>query len=119
LVTVESDDRGDAPSSPLPCNELRSSLDDTVPVTTMCPFASLWALMPSVLVTPWAPSRHFETSLVDVISLTGTTSTCVGQGGYDGLSAVLVETDDSMGLTWVGLIFAGDFPPLPEAPAVE
>ena len=51
-------------------------------------------------------------------SLTGTTATCVGQGGYEGLSAILVE-DDSAGNPFVGLIFPGDAPPLPEPPAAE
>ena len=50
--------------------------------------------------------------------LTGTTATCVGQGGYEGLSAILVE-EDTAGDPFVGLIFPGDFPPLPEPPAAE
>lgn len=52
-------------------------------------------------------------------AFTGTTWTCVGQGGYDGLSAVVVEPDDSAGYPFVGLIFSGDLPPLPEPPAEE
>ncbi len=52
-------------------------------------------------------------------SFTGTTYTCIGQDGYDGLSAVLVETDDPPRHPFVGLIFSGDLPPLPEPPAAE
>jgi len=53
--------------------------------------------------------------------LTGKTATCVGQGGYEGLSAILVEDGDEAeaGFPFVGLVFSGDFPPLPEAPATE
>ncbi len=53
--------------------------------------------------------------------LTGETATCIGQGGYEGLSAILVM-DDSLAETanpFSGLIFSGDFPPLPEPPAPE
>jgi hypothetical protein len=52
-------------------------------------------------------------------ALTGVTSTCVGQGGYDGLSAVLVWPDDVWPYPFAGLIFSGDLPPVPEPPAVE
>jgi hypothetical protein len=50
------------------------------------------------------------------------TFTCTGNGGYAGLSAILV--DDAPELlgsdeTFVGLIFSGDFPPVPEPPATE
>jgi hypothetical protein len=50
--------------------------------------------------------------------LTGTTYTCVGEGGYDGLSAtlVLVPGEEDFEESIIGLIFAGDFPPLPAAP---
>jgi hypothetical protein len=48
------------------------------------------------------------------------TWTCVGSGGYDGLSAVLVtEPAEGFSDEFVGLIFPGDVPPLPEAPAAE
>ena len=52
-------------------------------------------------------------------NLTGKTATCVGQGGYEGLSAILVEDEAEGGGPFVGLIFSGDFPPLPEPPAAE
>jgi hypothetical protein len=47
------------------------------------------------------------------------TYTCIGAGGYEGLSAVLVgkPIEDSFSDEFVGLIFSGDLPPLPEAPA--
>lgn len=48
------------------------------------------------------------------------TFTCIGDGGYDGLSAILVLTDaGGNSEDIVGLIFSGDFPPLPEPPAAE
>jgi hypothetical protein len=49
------------------------------------------------------------------------TYTCVGSGGYEGLSAVLVSEpiEDSFSDEFVGLVFSGDLPPLPEAPAAE
>ena len=46
------------------------------------------------------------------------TVTCVGQDGYEGLSAVVVIDDDGM-LGFEGLIFSGDLPPVAEPPAVE
>jgi len=52
--------------------------------------------------------------------VTGDTVTCTGDGGYAGLSAVLIIAQTggrSEGFS--GLIFSGDFPPLPEAPAAE
>ena len=53
-------------------------------------------------------------------AVTGTTFTCIGDGGYEGLSAILVsEYTVGFAEEFVGLIFSGDFPPLPEAPAVE
>jgi hypothetical protein len=45
------------------------------------------------------------------------TSTCIGQDGYEGLPAILVF--DAVEDSFEGLIFAGDFPSLPERPAVE
>jgi hypothetical protein len=53
--------------------------------------------------------------------LTDTTFTCTGNGGYEGLSAVLVskQAPDDLPEEFVGLIFAGDLPPLPEPPAAE
>jgi hypothetical protein len=51
-------------------------------------------------------------------ALTGETFTCMGEGGYEGLSArLVVEHTGSMAEEFVGVIFAGDFPPLPEPPA--
>jgi len=45
---------------------------------------------------------------------------CVGDGGYAGLSAILVLTaGEGFSEDISGLIFSGDFPPLPEAPASE
>jgi hypothetical protein len=48
---------------------------------------------------------------------TGETAMCVGDGEYDGLSAILVI--DGSAKSVVGLIFPGDAPPPPELPAVE
>ena len=47
--------------------------------------------------------------------------TCQGSGGYEGLTAVLVTTPKtgSEALEFVGLIFAGDLPAVPEAPAAQ
>ena len=59
---------------------------------------------------------------VDAESVNGGTATfdCIGDGGYAGLSATLVLRDAG-GFTEdiVGLIFSGDYPPPPEAPATE
>jgi hypothetical protein len=47
-----------------------------------------------------------------------TTFTCTGNGGYAGLSAILVSSSTAgFNEEFVGLIFAGDFPPVPEPPA--
>ncbi len=51
--------------------------------------------------------------------LTGKTATCVGQGGYEGLSALLVIDEADSSHPFSGLIFSGAFPPLPEPPAAE
>ena len=51
--------------------------------------------------------------------LTGKTATCVGQGGSEGLSAILIEDEAEAGHPFVGVIFAGGFPPEPEAPPAE
>jgi hypothetical protein len=49
-----------------------------------------------------------------------TTFDCVGDGGYEGLSALLVsELTAGFNEKFSGLVFSGDFPPLPEAPAAE
>ena len=63
-------------------------------------------------------SNLFEGSGLFPTGLTGETANCVGQGGYEGLSAILI-LDDAAGYPFSGLIFPGDFPPLPEAPAAE
>jgi hypothetical protein len=48
------------------------------------------------------------------------TFTCIGDGGYAGLAAILVLTDaGGFSEDLVGLIFSGGFPPLPEPPAAE
>jgi hypothetical protein len=49
------------------------------------------------------------------------TYTCLGGGGYEGLSAVLASKpmEDSFSDEFVGLIYSGDLPPLPEPPAAE
>jgi hypothetical protein len=48
------------------------------------------------------------------------TFTCTGNGAYAGLSAVLVpQTTSGFDEEFVGLIFSGGFPPLPEPPASE
>jgi hypothetical protein len=55
-------------------------------------------------------------------SVTGGTVTfdCVGDGGYAGLSAILVlKAAEGFSEDIVGLIFSGDFPPVPEPPATE
>lgn len=51
-------------------------------------------------------------------TVTGDTVRCVGEGGYEGLSALLVVQDEPLE-PFVGLIFSGDFPPVPDAPAAE
>jgi hypothetical protein len=56
----------------------------------------------------------------DQADLEPETYTCVGDGGYDGLSAILVLTGaGGNSEDIVGLIFPGDFPPVPEPPAAE
>jgi hypothetical protein len=52
--------------------------------------------------------------------MAATTYTCFGEDGYDGLSALLVsEQGPNYSEDFVGLVFSGDLPPLPEAPAAE
>jgi hypothetical protein len=56
------------------------------------------------------------------VAVAGPTSefTCIGDGGYAGLSAILVlEDTGGFSADIVGLVFSGDFPPVPEPPAVE
>jgi hypothetical protein len=53
-------------------------------------------------------------------AVTETTFNCIGDGGYEGLSAILVsEMGPGFSEDFVGLIFPGDFPPLPEPPAAD
>ena len=54
-----------------------------------------------------------------VESLGDSTTTCVGQDGYEGLTAVLVRSQGNRAEEFVGLIFSGDLPPLPEPRAAE
>ena len=52
--------------------------------------------------------------------LKGATYICVGEGGFAGLSAILVHQDaGGNDQDIVGLIFSGGLPPLPEAPAAQ
>jgi hypothetical protein len=69
----------------------------------------------------WAcTNSYLERSGGDQADAGRDTFTCVGDGGYDGLSAILVlEGAGGYAEDIVGLIFPGDFPPLPEPPAAE
>jgi hypothetical protein len=71
----------------------------------------------------WACSTGYlvKGSTPDQEELSGSrTHTCVGSGGYDGLSAVLVSKPaEGFSDEFVGLIFSGDLPPVPEPPAAE
>ena len=58
---------------------------------------------------------EWESSMTN---LADPTVTCVGHGGYEGLSAVVVVDDDGR-LEFEGLIFSGGVPPLPEPPAAD
>jgi hypothetical protein len=51
--------------------------------------------------------------------LTKSTFTCIGEGGYEGLTAVLVSEQVAGAYSggFTGLIFPGDVPAVPEAPA--
>jgi hypothetical protein len=45
---------------------------------------------------------------------------CVGDGGYEGLSALVVWPGDNASVSsLVALIFSGDIPPIPDSPAAE
>lgn len=68
----------------------------------------------------WAcsSSNLLEGSGLYPTQVTGETNVCVGEGGYAGLSAFVVVDESLPGShSFVGLIFSGDFPPLPEPPA--
>jgi hypothetical protein len=67
----------------------------------------------------WACSASYLANAgVDVAD--PVTFNCIGNGGYDGLSAILVLVDaGGNSEDIVGLIFPGDFPPLPDAPAAQ
>jgi hypothetical protein len=51
--------------------------------------------------------------------LTKSTFTCMGEGGYEGLTAVLVseQVAGAFNGEFAGLLFPGDLPEVPEAPA--
>ena len=70
----------------------------------------------------WACSASYlaSGSGMSSLSVNDTTFDCTGDGGYAGLSAILVSTPGS-GFTedFVGLIFSGDAPPLPAPPAAD
>jgi len=51
--------------------------------------------------------------------VTGETLTCVGEGGHEGLSALVVIDQGDPSHPLVGLIFSGGFPPVPEPPAAD
>jgi hypothetical protein len=62
----------------------------------------------------------YEGLELDGLELLGDmTTTCVGQDGYEGLTAVLVRRQGERAEEFVGLIFSGDLPPLPEPRAAE
>ena len=70
----------------------------------------------------WAcsASNLFKGSGLFPQELTGETFACTGEDGYEGLSAILVNEQGGRNAEeFVGLIFSGDFPPLPEPPAAE
>jgi hypothetical protein len=53
---------------------------------------------------------------LDALGLLGDmTTTCVGQDGYEGLTAILVRSQGVRAEEFVGLIFSGDIPPEPPA----
>jgi hypothetical protein len=60
-----------------------------------------------------------QVSGVNVQHEAAETLMCVGDGEYDGLSAILVLDFATSPATFVGLIFPGDAPPLPVPPAAE
>ncbi len=65
-------------------------------------------------------NRYLGWSGMDQADSDPETYTCVGDGDYDGLSAILVLTGaGGYSEDFVGLIFSGDFPPVPEPPAAE
>ncbi len=70
----------------------------------------------------WActDSRLLEGSGSGSTAVTGGNFTCVGEGGYAGLSAIVV-LEPSVGFNedLVGLIFSGELPPMPGPPAAK
>jgi hypothetical protein len=64
-------------------------------------------------------SNLFKGSGLFPEGVTGMTAMCVGEAGYEGLSALLVFDGPAGPQSMQGIIFSGDFPPLPEPPAVE
>lgn len=70
----------------------------------------------------WACSANelLKGSSTSAEAVTGSTFTCIGEGGYAGLSAILVLTAaGGFSEDIVGLIFSGDLPPHPGPPAAE
>ena len=62
-------------------------------------------------VTGIDPGGQFGTSEINL---------CVGDGGYEGLSALIVWPGDNSSVNeFIGLIFTGDVPPIPAPPATE
>jgi hypothetical protein len=56
----------------------------------------------------------FQTSRFD-----GDRLSCIGDGDYEGLSAILVADHRSSPMTVEGLVFPGEMPPMPEFPSAE
>ena len=69
-----------------------------------------WVCSSSILAK--GPDTH-------AVGLTGETATCVGEDGYEGLSALLVIDGPAGPKTIEGIIFSGAIPPPPGPPAVE
>ena len=69
----------------------------------------------------WAcSSAYVIKGVTPTVPTTDNTLTCHGSGGYEGLTAVLIATPTGeFALEFSGLIFSGDLPPVPEAPAAE
>jgi hypothetical protein len=68
----------------------------------------------------WACSNNYVEPGFSGAGSHAQTFTCVGDGGYAGLSAILVLEDVGRSAEeFIGLVFFGDFPPLPEPPSME
>jgi hypothetical protein len=67
----------------------------------------------------WAcTSAYLAKGMTPDPALSDPTFTCVGDGAYEGLTAVLV-IEAHVGDQFVGLIFSGDLPPAPGTPPTE